>query len=178
MPMTLRLLPTVLLLGLSHAATAKSVNPKVLDPVEDGAAYMLAEDYVYQEKAATFTLAAGRYVLRFQNERGAYLIGEEACLTLRVVPPKNPAAAWSGSWDCGIYLAPDPRKGASFFMIRRTPEKHEPSGQGWLVDQIIKAGYGSFDFPTSKREDVVLRGLLVPAVEAEGADPAAETGSR
>lgn len=170
MPMTKRLIAALLLLGLSAGAAAKSVSPRALEPVEDGAVYTLAEDYVYQEKAATFMLAAGRYVLRFQSRRGAYLIGEEACLTMTVVPPRNPAAAWSGSWDCGIYLAPDPRKGASFFMIRRTPEKHEPSGQGWLIDQIIKAGYGSFDFPTSKREDLLLRSKLVKSGGATEGD--------
>lgn len=147
---------------MPSAVVAKSVSPKQLDPVEDGAVYLLAEDYVYQEKAATFTLAPGRYVLMFQNKRGAYLIGDAACLTVTVVPPKNPSAAWSGSWDCGIYLHPDPAKGASFFMIRRTPDNPERSGQGWLIDQIIRAGYGSFDFPTSKREDLELRGRLVP----------------
>jgi hypothetical protein len=44
-------------------------------------------------------------------------------------------------------------------MIRRTPdEKH--SGNGVLIDAIIRAGYGSFDFPTSRHDDTALRSRL------------------
>lgn len=47
-------------------------------------------------------------------------------------------------------------------MIRRTPDQPH-SGNGWLIDEIIKAGYGRFDFPTSKHDDASFRGRLVPA---------------
>jgi hypothetical protein len=156
------LFPCLLLLSVPAIATAKHVYPKYLDPVDEGATYVLAEDYVYSEKAATFTLYAGSYVVKFEDSKAVYLLGAGQCLGMSVVPPKNPAAAWSDRWECGVFLPKDPRKGAAFFMIRRTPEQPH-SGNGWLIDEIIKAGHGSFDFPTSKHDDASLRARLVAA---------------
>ncbi len=154
----------VLLLGLvcCAAALAKHVYPQNLEPIEQGAAYRLAENYVFQEKAATFTLFAGTYRAKFQDRRATYLVGDGPCLRMHVVPPKNPAAAWSDTWECGVYLPRDESKGAAFFVIRRTPETPH-SGNGVLIDGIIRAGYGSFDFPTSRQDDAALRERLVPA---------------
>ncbi|RPI16687.1 MAG: hypothetical protein EHM60_01470 [Lysobacterales bacterium] len=149
-----------LLASFSAAAVAKHVYPKYLEPVEDGATYELAEDYVFKEKAATFTLFEGSYVVKFEDSKAVYLIGGSQCLEMSVVPPKNPDAAWADKWDCGVFLPKDPEKGAAFFMIRRTPGQPH-SGNGWLIDEIIKAGYGSFDFPTSKHDDRSLRAQLV-----------------
>jgi hypothetical protein len=149
----------MLLLALAPAALAKHVYPKHLDRVEDGAVYTLAEDYIFKEKAATFTLSAGIYVQKYEDAKAIYLIGEADCLEFNVVPPKNPAGAWTDTWECGIFLPKDANKGAAFFMIRRTPEeKHK--GNGVLIDAIIRAGYGSFDFPTSRHDDTVLRSRL------------------
>ena len=50
--------------------------------------------------------------------------------------------------------------GATFFFIRRTPDEPH-SGNGVLIDSIIRAGYGSFDFPMSNKNDLRLRGQLV-----------------
>ncbi len=141
-------------------AIAKNVSPKRLSPVEDGLSYTLAERYVFKEKAATFTLSAGVYAQKFEDRNALYLLGPGDCLEFNVVPPKNPAAAWTDTWDCGILLPKDPMLGAAFFMIRKTPEGEYRSGQGWVIDQIVKAGFGSFDFPTSGHNDQVLRGLL------------------
>lgn len=157
-PMKFRFL-ALLLLALSAGAVAKHVSPKQLTPVSDGVGYALTEPYVFKEKAATFTLAAGHYVLRFEDTKAWYLIGPSACMEMAVVPPKNPAAAWSDRWDCGVFLPKDASKGAAFFMIRRTPEQPH-SGNGLIIDSIIRAGYGSFDFPTSKHNDAVLRERL------------------
>jgi hypothetical protein len=44
-------------------------------------------------------------------------------------------------------------------MIRRTPET-DTNSQGPVVGAIIRAGYGSFDFPTSKHDDALLRAKL------------------
>lgn len=151
-----------LVLSFSATAVAKHVYPKNLTPVEGGPTYTLAENYVFKEKAATFTLFAGSYVQKFENSRAVYLIGNNNCLEMSVVPPKNPAAAWVDKWDCGVLLPKDPDKGAAFFMIRRTPEEKH-SGNGLLIDGIIRAGYGSFDFPTSRHDDTVLRARLVAA---------------
>jgi hypothetical protein len=158
----IRTLVPCLVLSMPAIATAKHVYPKSLDPVEDGATYALAEDYVYTEKAATFTLFAGTYVARFEDSKAVYLIGSGQCVEMSVVPPKNPAAAWAERWECGVFLPKDPEKGAALFMIRRTPEQPH-TGNGWLIDEIVKAGYGSFDFPTSKHDDPLLRDRLVPA---------------
>jgi hypothetical protein len=141
-------------------AVAKSVSPRRLSPVENGLSYTLAESYVFKEKAATFTLSAGVYTEKFADKNARYLLGPGGCLEFNVVPPKNPAAAWTDTWDCGILLPKDPMIGAAFFMIRKTPEGEYRSGQGWIIDEIVKAGFGSFDFPASRQNDQVLRGKL------------------
>lgn len=151
---------TLLALSLvAMPALAKHVYPQHLDVVQDGATYSLAENYVFKEKAATFTLFAGDYVQAFEDRKAVYLLGGSDCLEMSVVPPKNPAAAWADKWDCGIYLPKDPTKGAAFFMIRRTPQQPH-SGNGWLIDEMIKSGYGSFDFPTSNKDQPELRARL------------------
>lgn len=151
----------LLLLAFVFApAIAKNVSPKRLSPVENGLSYTLAERYVFKEKAATFTLSAGVYVQKFEDRNALYLLGPGDCLEFNVVPPKNPAAAWTDTWDCGILLPKDPMLGAAFFMIRKTPEGEYRSGQGWVIDQIVKAGFGSFDFPTSEHNDQALRSKL------------------
>ena len=152
----------VTLAALSTAAVAKHVYPKSLTFVERGAMFSLAENYVVSEKAATFTLAAGTYVQRYEDRKAIYLIGDSQCVEMSVVPPKNPAAAWKDKWDCGIYLPKDPSVGATFFFIRRTPEKPH-SGNGVLIDGIIRTGYGSFDFPMSNINDMQLRAKLLEA---------------
>jgi hypothetical protein len=151
----------LLLLLLSTSALAKHVYPKNLEQVEDGVVYQLANDYVFKEKAATFTLAAGTYVQRYQDAKAIYLIGPANCLQFNVVPPKNPAGAWTDTWDCGIFLPKDAGKGAAFFMIRK-PHEEKYMGNGALIDAIIRAGHGSFDFPTSKHNDSLLRSTLTP----------------
>ena len=147
------------LLALAASALAKHVYPKNLQQVEDGVTYHLEEAYVFREKAATFTLSAGKYVQHYEDAKAIYLIGGANCLQFNVVPPKNPAAAWTDNWDCGIFLPKDASKGAAFFMIRK---KHEEKymGNGVLIDAIVRAGDGSFDFPTSRHNDTVLRGRL------------------
>jgi hypothetical protein len=145
---------------LSTAAVAKHVYPKSLTPVDHGATFSLAENYVVSEKAATFTLSAGTYVQRYEDRKAIYLIGDSQCVEMSVVPPRNPAAAWKDRWDCGIYLPKNSSVGATFFFIRRTPETPH-SGNGVLIDGIIKAGYGSFDFPMSNKNDVQLRAKLL-----------------
>lgn len=156
--MTRRLI-ALLLLGLSASAQAKHVYPKNLTPVEAGVVYRLADDYVFKEKAATFTLFAGTYVQRYEDSKAIYLIGPVNCLQFNVVPPKNPAGAWTDTWDCGIFLLKDAGKGAAFFMIRKQHQE-KYMGNGALIDAIIRAGDGSFDFPTSKHSDTLLRSKL------------------
>lgn len=140
-------------------AVAKHVYPRSLSPVASGPAYVLAQDYAVSEKAATFTLAAGTYTARYEDRVALYLIGGPNCVEMSVVPPKNPAAAWKDRWDCGIYLPKDPSQGATLFFIRKTPDQPS-SGNGVLIDGIIHAGYGSFDFPMSNKNDQALRARL------------------
>jgi len=154
-----RLILGLVLALLCATASGKHVYPKSLTPVTNGVTYTLAESYVVSEKAATFTLAAGPYVQRYEDRKAIYLIGGEQCVEMSVVPPKNPAAAWKDKWDCGIYLPKDPAAGATFFFIRRTPDEPH-SGNGVLIDAIIRAGYGSFDFPMSNKNDLLLRSRL------------------
>ena len=116
-------------------------------------------DYVYKEKAATFTVRAGQYLQRYEDSRAIYLIGGAGCAEMNVVPPKQPEFAYTTAFNCGIFLPKDPEKGATFFFVRG--QAKEQSGAGLIVDAIIKAGEGSFDFPTSKRSDTVLRSKLV-----------------
>lgn len=153
---------TVILLLIPSLAVAKHIYPSGLKQVVDGAVYELQENYIFQEKSATFTLSAGKYKHRYEDSKAIYLMGDNsACLEMRVVPPKNPEAAWSEKWDCGIFFPKDPKKGAAFFVIRKTPNAPTTSNQGPLIDAIIKAGYGSFDFPTSRHNDNILRNKLV-----------------
>ena len=157
-----RLILGLALAALSTAAVAKHVYPKSLTPVDHGATFSLAENYVVSEKAATFTLAAGTYVQRYEDRKSIYLIGDSQCVEMSVVPPKNPAAAWKDRWDCGIYLPKDSSVGATFFFIRKTPEAPH-SGNGVLIDAIIRSGYGSFDVPMSNKSDMQLRSRLLGA---------------
>ena len=151
----------VALILISSVALARHVYPQSLEAVEAGQAYILSEDYVLQEKAATFTLFAGRYVQRYEDAKAVYLMGDAGCFQMSVVPPKNPAASWSGRWDCGVFLPKNAKKGAAVFVVRRTPDKPH-KGSGVLIDGVIRAGYGSFDFPTSGKDDPVLRSKLIP----------------
>lgn len=162
-----RLIMALALAVLSATAQAKHVYPRNLTPVANGATFTLAEDYVVSEKAATFTLAAGTYVQYFEDRKAIYLIGDDRCVEMSVVPPGNPAGAWKDRWECGIYLPKDPAAGATLFFIRRTPDEPH-SGNGLLIDSIIRDGYGSFDFPLSNRNDLRLRGQLA---ERRPADP-------
>ena len=154
-----RLAAIAMLLTLSPLAFAASVNPKRLAVVESGAVYRLAEPWSYREQAATFTLKPGDYVLRYEDAKAAYLLGEGACVDMHVVPPKQPEMANTQAFPCGIYLPKDAKANASFFFIRgQAPHYRE---MGPVVNAIIKAGEGSFDFPTSRRGDAHLRGQLV-----------------
>lgn len=154
-----RVLLFLSLLALSSLALAASVNPKRLQVVENGAVYRLEQPWSYQEKAATFTLKPGDYVLRFQDAKATYLLGEGLCVDLHVVPPKQPELANTQSFPCGIYLPKDPAQPASLFFIRgKAPHFAE---MGPVVNAIIRAGEGSFDFPTSRRGDARLRAQLM-----------------
>ena len=148
----------LLLFSLSLPALAGSVNPKRLQAVEAGVIYRLAEPWSYQEKAATFTLMPGQYVLHFEDAKAMYLLGEGACAEMRVVPPKQPEMANTQSFACGIYLPKDLDANASLFFIRGQAP-HYPE-MGPIVNAIIRAGEGSFDFPTSRRGDARLRAQL------------------
>ena len=145
-------------LSLSLPVQAKSIHPRSLQAVENGEQYFLAEPYVFVEKAATFTLSAGTYTVVQRDKTALYLLREDACLGIRVVPPKNPAAAWSDQWYCGIYLPHDIKKGAAFFRIR--PKQDQDPDYGVLIDAIIRDGYGRYDFPTSRHDDMQLRSKL------------------
>ncbi len=151
----------VALVLMSSVAAAKHVYPKNLKVVDAGQTYTLLEDYLFQEKAATFTLFAGRYVQKYEDAKAVYLMGDAGCFQMSVSPPRKPHARWSDRWDCGVYVPKDGNKGAAIFVVRRTPEtSHE--GNGAIIDGIIRAGYGSFDFPTSEKDDLLLRSKLVP----------------
>lgn len=155
------ILPAVLLaLTPSAPLLAKSIHPRSLQPVENGARYTLAEPYVYVEKAATFTLAAGTYTVAQRDSNALYLLRNDKCLGIAVLPPKNPAGAWSDHWACGIYLPHKEGKGAAFFRIR--PKQEQDPDYGLLIDAIIKDGYGRYDFPTSRHDDAELRRRLQP----------------
>lgn len=160
--MPMKLISILILSLIPAVAFAKHVYPKSLKTVENGAIYVLQDDYKFQEKSATFTLSAGHFKLAYEDSKAHYLIGlTPQCLEMRVVPPKYPENAWSDKWDCGIFLPKDEKNGAAFFMIRRTPDEPEKSNQGPIIDAILKAGYGSFDFPTSMQKDNLLRSKLM-----------------
>ena len=63
-------------------------------------------------------------------------------------------------FPCGIVLPKDTGKPASLFFIRGKAPHYD--GMGPVVNAIIKAGEGSFDFPTGRRGDDRLRALLAP----------------
>lgn len=156
--MRIILLAGLTALSLATPVLAKSVHPRSLQPVENGARYQLSEPYVFVEKAATFTLAAGIYTAVQRDSNALYLLRNDKCLGIAVVPPKNPAGAWTDHWECGIYLPHDPKKGAAFFRIR--PKQDQEPDYGLLIDAIIRDGYGRYDFPTSRHDDALLRSKL------------------
>ena len=147
------------LLLVSSTALAKHVYPQHLTPVTEGARYTLAEPYVFKEKAATFTLRPGEYVQYFEDRKAIYLLGAEGCADMNVVPPKQPEYAYTMTFNSGIWLPKDESKGAAFFFIRG--KSQQTQSLGLIINAIIKAGEGSFDFPTSKHDDTALRARLV-----------------
>ena len=155
-----RLLLPCILLAAATCAHAGSVNPKRLQPVEGGTTYRLQEAWSYQEKAATFTLQPGDYLVAFEDAEARYLLGPGSCAAMRVVPPKQPEMANTQHFPCGIVLPKDTGKPASLFFIRGKAPHYD--GMGPVVNAMIKAGEGSFDFPTGRRGDDRLRALLVP----------------
>ena len=158
--MRIILLAGLTALSLTSPLLAKSVHPRSLQPVENGARYHLSEPYVFVEKAATFTLAAGIYTVVQRDGNAQYLLRNDKCLGIRVVPPKNPAGAWTDTWECGIYLPHKAEKGAAFFRIR--PKQDQDPDYGLLIDAIIRDGYGRYDFPTARHDDAELRKRLQP----------------
>jgi hypothetical protein len=145
------------LLAVVPVALAK--NPRNLQQIEHGPAYVLAENFVATEKAATFTLKAGTYVAKFEDSKATYLLGDANCLEMRVVPPKQPELAYAMPFNCGIYFPKAATESATFFSIRaaipRNPEI------GWLINAIIKSGEGSFNYPISRKRVVDLRSKLI-----------------
>ncbi len=150
----------LVLLCLAPWVQAASVNPKRLQVVEGGTTYRLQEAWSMQEKAATFILKPGDYLVRFEDAQALYLVGPDGCADLHVVPPKQPEMANTQTFPCGIYLPKDAAKPASFFFVRGKAPRYAELGP--VVNAIIKSGEGSFDFPTSRRGDARLRALLVP----------------
>lgn len=144
------------LLCATPAVAAK--HPRNLKPIENGPAYVLAEDFIATEKAATFTLKAGTYVASFEDSRAIYLLGSGECLEMRVVPPKQPEHAYTMPFVCGIYYPKSEKEPARFFAIRGDLPRH--AEMGLLVNWIIKAGEGSFDFPISAKRVIGLRAKL------------------
>jgi hypothetical protein len=163
--MRLAVIAALILISFVPPLAAKSIHPSTLQPVENGDRYILAEPYVFVEKAATFTLAAGVYTVVQRNATALFLLRNDKCLGIRVVPPKNPAGAWSDNWECGIYLPHNPEKGAAFFRIR--PKQEQEPDFGLLIDAIIRDGYGRYDFPTARHDDALLRQRLQPAKAGE-----------
>lgn len=155
----------ILAISLPSLLAAKSIHPRSLQLVENGNRYTLSEPYVYVEKAATFTLAAGTYTVFQRDSNALFLLRNDKCLGISVVPPKNPAGAWSDNWECGIYLPHNPEKGAAFFRIR--PKAEQDPNYGLLINAIIRDGYGRYDFPTSRHDDALLRQRLQPAKTGE-----------
>lgn len=137
------------------SANVSAKHPRNLQPVETGAGYVLAADFVAREKAATFTLKAGQYITRFEDSKAWYLLGDANCLEMHVVPPKQPEAAYRMPFDCGIYLPKDASGQALFFAIREAIPYNQDIGV--LINAIIKSGEGSFQYPISKRHVVGLR---------------------
>jgi hypothetical protein len=153
-----------LLVGLLAAMpVALAKHPRNLQLVEHGPAYVLAENFVATEKAATFTLKAGTYVAKFEDSKATYLLGDANCLEMLVVPPKQPEFAHTTPFNCGIYYPKAATESATFFAIRaaipRNPEI------GWLINAIIKSGEGGFNYPISRKRVVDLRSKLTLAID-------------
>lgn len=133
-------------------------HPRYLTLVPDGIAYVLAEDFTATEKAATFTLKAGTYTTLFEDRTGYYLLGDADCLEMRVVPPKQPEHAYTMPFNCGVHLPKDVSEPARFFVIRAAiPPNRE---YGLIVNAIIKAGEGGFNYPIAAKYVVGLRERL------------------
>jgi hypothetical protein len=169
-------LPAFLVVAFSIAPRAGAEHPRNLEPIHDGATYLLADDFVATEKAATFTLKAGKYVAAFENDKAIFLLGGLECLEMHVVPPKQPEHAYTQAFTCGIQYPKAATEQARFFVVR-APLPHDPSF-GVLVNAIIKAGEGNFDYPISKKRVVDLRTQLTvvesqPSLDGPGASPAA-----
>ena len=143
------------LLFVSPASFAK--HPRSLTVIEQGASYILSEDFVVSEKAATFTLKAGTYVAAFEDSKALYLLGGADCLEMHVVPPKQPEFAYTKPFNCGIYYPKAEDGQALFFYIREALPRSE---FGLIVNAIIKAGEGGFNYPISKKQVVGLRSRL------------------
>jgi len=161
--MTGRFLGIALLLVAEPLAAA--THPRYLTPVENGTAYVLAEDFVATEKAATFTLRAGTYVTLFESAQGAYLLGAGDCLEMHVVPPRQPENAYTMRFNCGVLLPRVEQEPARFFYIREAlPHNSE---FGLITNAIIKFGEGNFQYPLSRKSVVDLRSRLsaMPAAE-------------
>ena len=109
------------------------------------------------EKAATFTLKAGTYVAAFEDEQALYLLGEADCLEMHVVPPRQPEHAYTMPFSCGIYLPKAEGGQALFFSVRGAAPRTE---FGWIVNAIIEAGEGSFNYPISRKHVIGLRPRL------------------
>lgn len=146
----------IALLVASPVAWAK--HPRDLTPIQDGAAYVLAEDFVATEKAATFTLKAGTYVSAFEDGKAFYLLGEANCLEMHVVPPKQPEHAYTMPFNCGIYYPKAEAEQALFFAIRGALPYNDEMGP--IINAIIQAGEGSFNYPISRKSVVGLRPRL------------------
>lgn len=159
-------------LVLPPSVLARGVHPRHLDREPEGARYALAEAFVFSEKAATFTLAPGEYRVAFSDRRAWYLIGPPRCLVMRVVPPKQPEAAYEMPFECGIKLPREAGQPADVFVVRGAPAE-SALGQGLLIDAIIKGGTGKFDFPARFDTGGELRARLRPAAgEDPGVTPA------
>jgi hypothetical protein len=137
---------------------ALAVHPRNLNPIENGPKYVLGEDYLATEKAATFTLKAGTYVAAFENRDALFLIGSPNCLEMHVVPPKQPEHAYTMPFNCGVYYPKDDSQQARFFYIRgAVPPNPE---FGWLINAIIKSGEGAFQYPIGAKYVLGLRPRL------------------
>jgi hypothetical protein len=142
---------------LFASSVAHAEHPRNLVPIESGPRYVLAQDFLSTEKAATFTLKAGSYVAAFENRNALFLLGEANCLELHVVPPKQPEHAYTMPFNCGIYYPKQEGGQALFFYIRG---ESRPTEFGLIVNAIIKAGEGSFNYPIAKKNVVGLRQQL------------------
>ena len=151
-----RLIGIACLLGSPLQAVA--THPRYLTLVDEGTVYTLGEDFTATEKAATFTLKAGTYTTLFEDRGGYYLLGAENCLEMRVVPPKQPEHAYTMPFNCGVHLPRDAQEPARFFVIRAAIPRNPEFGV--LINAIIKAGEGGFNYPISAKHVVGLRERL------------------